>query len=110
MDIAATARAKAQAAVSEAQADVTRLTSELEAAQRQAEDRNAASQLLDSVANTPLVGSLTEGLRDKTGVDQAQDKADIDRLTAELSAAQDKLSLALKAQSAINAVTGADKD
>jgi hypothetical protein len=110
MGITDTARAKAIAAVSEAQAEVTELTAELERAKRQVEDQEAAGEALDSVRDTPLVGTLTAGMRDQTVVDQARSKADVDRLTAELSSATDKLNLATKAQAAIVAVTGGEKD
>lgn len=108
MGITETARAKAQAAVSEAEADVTELRSELARAQRLAEGTSAAGDMLDTVKETPLVGSLTAGMRDQTGVDEANAKADVDRLTAELRSAETKLELAKKAQAAIVAVTGGD--
>ena len=110
MGITDTARAKAKAAVSEAQAEVTELTAELELAKRQVADQEAAAAALDSVRDTPVVGTLTAGMRDQSVVDQAHGKADVDRLTAELSSATDKLNLAKKAQAAIVAVTGGEKD
>lgn len=108
MGIADTTRAKAQAAVSRAEADVTEIQTELKRAQSQLEGSGAARELLDSVADVAVIGPLTDGLRDEIGVDKAQLKAEVDRLTAELSAAQDKLNLALKTQAAVIAVIGAD--
>jgi hypothetical protein len=109
MGITDTARAKARASVSQAQAEVADLTAQLAAARRAVDGSQAAGDVLDSVRDTPLVGQLTAGMRDKAGVDQAKAIADVDRLTAELSSAQGKLDLAKKAEAAILAVTGGEQ-
>ena len=70
----------------------------------------AAGDLLDSVKDTTEVGTLTSGMRDQSGVDEATAQAEVDRLTAELSSAQTKLDLLRKAESAVSAVTGGPDD
>jgi len=106
MGIANTTRAKAQAAVSKAQAEVAELSNELTKTQNLIEGSDAAGELLDSVSDVAIIGSLTGTLRGDLVVDKAQLEADADQLTAKLSAAQSRLELALRAQSAVHAVIG----
>ena len=109
MTIADTARAKAQAAVSQAEAQVADLQSQLNRAKATLEGTDAAGDLLGSVKDVNVVGSLTSGLRDSVGVDRAKAQAEVDRLTAALSAATDKLTMAKRAQSALVTVVGPDR-
>lgn len=106
MGITETARAKAQAAVSKAEAEVTRISAELNQAKRQLASTDSAGDVLDSVKEVAVLGPLTSGIRDQVDVDQAQQRAEVDRLAAELRVAQDKLDLARKAQDALIAVVG----
>ena len=108
MGIANTTRAKAQAAVSKAQAEVTELSTELKRTQTLLEGSDAAGELLDSVSDVAILGSLTGSLRDDITVDQAQLKAEADALAAKLSAAQSRLEMAQRAQNAVHAVIGAE--
>lgn len=110
MGIGETARATAHAKVSEAQAKVTQLQSQLKQAKLDLEGSSAAGDLLDSVKDTAVVGTLTSGMRDQSGVDQATAQAEVDRLTAELSSAETKLDLRRKAEAAVSAVTGGSDD
>ncbi len=106
MGITDTARAKARAAVSKAEAEVIEIKAELAKVDTAHEGAGAAGELLDSVKGVALVGSLTQGMRDDMGVEAAKLQAEADRLRAELSAAQTRLDLALKAQAAVLAVVG----
>lgn len=106
MGISDLARDKAQAKVSEAQAAVTTLTAKLQQAQADLAATEAAGDLWESVQDTPVVGSLTSGMRSSATVNQAEAQAEVDRLQAELTAAQNKLDWAKKAQSAVESVTG----
>ena len=106
MGISDLARDKAQAKVSEAQAAVTSLTARLQQAQADLAATEAAGDLWESVQDTPVVGSLTSGMRSSATVNQAEAQAEVDRLQAELTAAQNKLDWAKKAQSAVESVTG----
>lgn len=110
MSITEAARARARAAVSAAQAEVIDLEAQLAQAHRTLEGSQVAEELLDSVRETPLVGSLTAGKRDQTAVDKAKATADIDRITSELSGSRMKLDLARKAESLILSATGAGAD
>lgn len=106
MGISETALAKAQAAVSQAEANVATITAELAAAQKKLSSTSSAGEALEGIKDMALLGSLTSGMRDKVGVDEVQLQADVDRLTAALSAARDKLNLARKAQDAVETVVG----
>jgi hypothetical protein len=108
MGIANTTRAKAQAAVSKAEADVAELTNELKKTQTMLEGSEAAGELLDSVSDVAIIGSIAGSLRDDMGVDKAQLRAQADDLTAKLSAAQSRLEMAKRAQAAVLAVVGAE--
>jgi hypothetical protein len=110
MAISDTARAKARAAVSDAQADVASLSAQLNAAKRALGGSDTASDLLDSVSDVNVVGSLTSGLRDNAQADRAKRQADVDRLTAQLESAKNKLARAQKAESALLSVVGPDDD
>lgn len=107
MGLEESARNAAQAQVSEAEAEVARLTNELKKAQQDLDGANAAGQLLDAATKIPVVGGLAEGVRDNTTVDAAQAKANVDQLTSELTNAQNRLELARKAQAAVGSVADA---
>lgn len=109
MGIANTTRAKAQAAVSKAQAEVAEISNELKHTQTLLEGSDAAGELLESVSDVAFIGSLTESLRGDLVVDKAQLRAQADELTAKLSAAQSRLEIAQRAQAAVHAVIGADE-
>ena len=70
MGMADTARARAQAEVSKAQAQVTGLQVELARAQDVLKGSEAGGDLLDSVKDVKVVGDLTGGMRDQSKVDQ----------------------------------------
>ena len=99
MKLADTARAKARAAVSAAQAEITTLEAQLAQARRTLDRSETAREVLESVRETPLVGTSDDRSPRKAGVDQADATADIDRITAELANARTKLELAQKAES-----------
>jgi len=64
--------AKAQAAVSKAEADVAEIQSKLDQAQEVLDGSAAAGDVLKSIENIAVVGSLTSGLRNESVVDQAK--------------------------------------
>ncbi|MCB0914490.1 MAG: hypothetical protein H6525_09875 [Actinobacteria bacterium] len=104
------AKSKAQAKVSEYEAEVATLESQLADAQEELEGSTAAGGLLDKVKDTPVLGDLTSGLRRGTGVDQATAKAEVDRIQSELDKARTQLEWARKAQDAVESVTDAVDD
>lgn len=108
MGIANTTRAKAQAAVSKAEAEVAELTNELAKTQKMLEGSDAADELLESVSDVAIIGSIAGSLRGDLGVDKAQLRAQADELTAKLSSAQSRLEMAKRAQAAVHAVIGED--
>ncbi len=108
MTIADTTRARAKAAVSAAEANVIEIQTELKQANSMMDGSSAASELLASIAGLAVVGDLTETLRDDRTVDQAKLQAKIDRITADLRAAEDKLATAKKTQAALLAILGPD--
>lgn len=108
MGISDTAKDKAQALVSQYQAQVATLQNKLKQAQAQLAATGDAGDLLDKVKNAPVIGGLFGGASDDASVSEAQLQADVDRLQAELSEAQTKLDWAKKAQGAVNAVTDDD--
>jgi hypothetical protein len=109
MGFSDTARAKAQAAVSRSEAEVADLTSKLNRARAGLDGTDVAGDLLGSVKDVTVIGPLTSGLRDSLGVDRAKAQAEVDRLTAELSVAQDKLAMAQRAQAALQSVVGPNR-
>lgn len=106
MGITETARAKAQATVSKAEADVAEARSRLNRAKASLEGTSTAGEVLESLKGIAVVGSLTSAMRDDSAVDQAKGKAEVDRLTAELKSAESRLDRALKAQAALRSVVG----
>jgi multidrug resistance efflux pump len=101
------ARSKAQAKVSEYEAEVSALEAQLADAQSELDGTKTASGLLDAVKDAPVIGGLTDRLRRNTGADQASAKATVDRIQAELTKAQTQLDWARKAQNAVDSVTDA---
>ena len=108
MGIADTTRARAKAAVSAAQANVIEYEAELKQAQALMEGASAASELLGSISGLAVIGGLADAIRDDMTVDRAKLQAEIDRITADLRAAEGKLARAQKAQAALIAVIGPD--
>jgi hypothetical protein len=106
MGIANTTRAKAQAAVSKAEADVALLTNELTKTNKMLEGSDAADELLESVSDVAFIGSIAGSLRADLGVDKAHLRAQADDLAARLSAAKSRLEMAKRAQAAVLAVVG----
>jgi hypothetical protein len=106
MSISSTARAKAQATVSRAEAEVLELTTELKHRRAQLEGSDAASDLLETVSGAPVVGALADSVRGELDVDAAYQKAEIDELVARLSSAEGRLKLAKRARDALLAVVG----
>lgn len=105
MGFADAARAKARAQVSEFEAQLTDLRNQLAQAENELNSAQAAGNLWESVEDTPVVGSLTSGLRGKSSVDRAKAQADIDKLKSQISTVEAKLAWARKAESAITTVT-----
>ncbi|MFM2438652.1 MAG: hypothetical protein RLZ55_1475 [Actinomycetota bacterium] len=110
MTISDAARDKAQASVSQYEAEVATLTNELKQAEAQLQATGDAGDLLDKIKDTPVIGSLLGGARDDATVSEAQLQANVDKLKADLSEAQTKLDWARKAQGAVEAVTDGDED
>ena len=108
MGIADTTRARAKAAVSAAQANVIEYEAELKQAQALMEGSSAASELLGAISGLAVIGGLADAIRDDMTVDRAKLQAEIDRITADLRAAEGKLARAQKAQAALLAVIGSD--
>ncbi len=108
MGIVDTSRARAKAAVSAAEANVTEIQAELKQAQALQEGSAAANELLGSLSGVAFIGGLADALREDMTVDRAKLNAEIDRITAELRAAESKLNMALKTQAALLAVVGPD--
>lgn len=104
------ARSKAQAKVSEYEAEVRALEAQLADAQSDLDGTKTASGLLDSVKDTPVIGGLTDRMRRNAGADQASLKATVDRIQAELTKAQTQLDWARKAQNAVDSVTDMGDD
>jgi hypothetical protein len=110
MAITDTARAKARAAVSKAEARVAEVQAELTRTRTELEGTDSAGELLESVSDVAVVGSLTSGMRGQVVVDRAKLQAELDQLTADLSEANDKLDIARKAEAVVLAVVGPDED
>lgn len=104
------ARDKARAKVSELEAQVVALKADLADAQDQLSASKKAGGLLDSVKQTPVVGSMTKRLLRDSGVDQATAQAQVDKVRAQLTAAETKLDWAKKAEDALGTVTGETGD
>lgn len=108
MGFADTSRARAKAAVSAAEANVTEIQAELKQAQSLKEGSSAANELLGSLSGIAFIGGLADALREDMTVDRAKLNAEIDRITADLRAAESKLNMTLKTQAALLAVIGPD--
>ncbi len=104
------AKSKAQAKVSQYEAEVTALEAQLADAQEELDGSTAAGGLLDTVKDVPVLGDLTGRLRRGTGVDQATAQANVDRIQSELDKARTQLVWARKAQDAVESVTDAVDD
>lgn len=103
-------RAKALAAVSDAEADVKRLESELSTARTKHKLIVAGDQAVDKVTSLPVVKDNTEFLRKRTEATVAESQADIDELEADLATARTKLKWAQRALATVDNVSDAMTD
>lgn len=97
-------RAKALAAVSEAEADCKRLEAELSSTRTKHKLIVAGDQVVDKVTGIPVVKENTEFLRKHTDAQVADSQADIDELEADLATARTKLRWAQRALNAVDNV------
>ena len=100
-------RSKAQAAVSEAQADVKRLEAQLGTDQARLKRAETGDSIMVNVTSIPLVKDSTEFLRQKSEASVADAQAKVDRTTSELISARNGLKWAQRGLSAVDSVTGA---
>lgn len=110
MVVGRSTRSKAQAAVSEAQADVKRLEAQLNSDQARLKRARTGDSLVDTVTNVPLVKEPTGFLRQRSEANVAEAKAKVDRTTSELLAARNGLKWAQRGLNAIDSVTGTVSD
>lgn len=103
-------RSRAQAAVSEADADVKRLESELSSAQTKLRLIEAGDSAVDKITSVPVIKDNTDFLRKRTESELASARADVDRIEADLASARSKLKWALKAQKAVDSVGDSMQD
>ncbi|MDZ7577964.1 MAG: hypothetical protein U0904_07315 [Candidatus Nanopelagicales bacterium] len=99
------ARAKAQASLSQATADVKKLEADLSAAQAKASIVKAGETTLGVLTSAPVIRQGTEFLRRRTEADSAAASAEVDRITADLNAAQNRLKWAQRTSDALEAVS-----
>lgn len=97
-------RAKALAAVSEADADVKRLEAELSSAQTKLKVMQTSDSAVDKITNIPVVKDNTEFLRKKTEAEVAAAQAEVDRVESELATARTKLKWSQRALSTVDTV------
>lgn len=97
-------RAKALAAVSEADADVKRLEAELSSAQTKLKLMQTSDSAVDKITNIPVVKDNTEFLRKKTEAEVAAAQAEVDRVESELATARTKLKWSQRALSTVDTV------
>ncbi len=103
-------RAKALAAVSEADADVKRLEAELSTAQTKAKLIQAGDDAVDKLTSLPVVKDNTEFLRKRTEAEVSAAHADIDRIEAELATARTKQKWAQRALDTVDSVNDTVND
>lgn len=106
MAITTSLRARAQASVSSAEADVIDLLTQLKRATLLLQGSDSADALLGSVRDTSLLSPVAVALREEMGVDRAWLRADVDRLTAQLHSARTRLTVARASQRALHALIG----
>lgn len=107
MTVGRSTRSRAQAAVSEALADVKRLEAQLSSDQARLQRAETGDSMLDTVTSIPLVKGSTEFLRQKSEANVADARARSDRTTSELLTARNGLKWAQRGLKAIESVTGA---
>lgn len=103
-------RSRAVAAVSDAEAEVKRLESELSTARTKHKLIVAGDQAVDRVTSLPVVKDSTEFLRKRSEAGVAESQADIDGIEAELATARTKLRWAQRALNAVDNVNEAMDD
>jgi ectoine hydroxylase-related dioxygenase (phytanoyl-CoA dioxygenase family) len=110
MGVADSTRAKAQAACSEAQADVKELEAQLSSAKSRAKLADASDSVVETLTSPPVIKENTEFLRKRTEANAADAKAKVDRTIAELNSARNRLKWAERALNAIDGVSEAVSD
>jgi len=100
-------KSKTKAAASQADAEVKRLESELSTATTRLRLVRAGDAAIDKLTNVPVstIKDNTEFLRKKTESELAAAQATVDKLQAELDAANSKLKWARSADRSVNAVS-----
>ena len=103
-------RAKAQAAYSEADAEVKRLEAELSSAQSKAKWIGRGDEAVEKITDLPVVRENTEFLRARTDAEVAAAKAEVDRIEAELATANTRLKWARRALAAVDGINETVED
>ncbi len=99
------ARDKAQAKVSELEAQVAALKSELSKANTELQGAQAVDDVVDKVTGPDVVRDATAPVRDKTNSLVSTAQAKVDKIQSDLTTTEAKLSTYQKAQGAIDAIT-----
>lgn len=97
-------RAKALAAVSEADAKVKELEAELSSAQTKLKLVKAGDEAVDTITSIPVVKDNTEFLRKRTEAEVSGAQATVDRIEAELATARTKQKWAQRALDTVDNV------
>lgn len=96
--------------MSKAQADVKELEAALSAAQTKESLVKAGDATVGALTSAPIVREGTEFLRRRTGADAASATADVDRITADLITAQNRLKWAQRTADALDTVSSKVSD
>lgn len=97
-------RAKALAAVSEAESEVKQLESQLSSAQTKLKLIQAGDDAVDKVTSIPIVKDNTDFLRKRTEAEVSSAQAEVDRIESELATARTKLKWAQRALGTVDGV------
>lgn len=103
-------RAKALAAVSEADATVKDLEAQLSSAQTKLKLVTAGDSAVDSITSIPVVKDNTEFLRKRTEAEVSSAQAEVDRIESELATARTKQKWAQRALDTVDNVNDTVSD